>query len=404
MGDFRATARWIFPVSGPPVEHGVLSVVAGRVESVRDRNAVTPDIDFGHCAIVPGLVNVHTHLDLSGARGRTPPGPDFTDWLQRVIEFRSTRDAPDIANDIRLGLAESRQYGTTLIGDISAHGESAAICSAAAMRATVFRELIGLALPRSRQAIRDAMPWLTSAATPDLVRVGLSPHAPYSFNVHTLESISHCTVELGTHRTFPLAIHLAESAAERELLEMHTGPFVPFLNRLGAWEPTGLARSPEQIVDLTQMAQSVIYVHCNNLRPVPMTPRASIAYCPRTHAAFGHPPHPFREFLARGVRVALGTDSLASNPDLSVLAEARFLAARHPDLNRPTLLRMATLNGAEALGWAKETGSLDPGKSADFVVIPLPDRDAADPHELLFDSDRAVQSVWFRGEKVEPVA
>ena len=115
----------------------------------------------------------------------------------------------------------------------------------------------------------------------------------------------------------------------------------------------------------------------------------SIVYCPRTHAAFGHPPHPFREFLARGVRVCLGTDSLASNPDLDILAEARFVHRRYPDFPGDALLRMVTLSGAEALGWADEAGSLEPGKSADFVAVPLPDRDAADPHELLFAAHRA---------------
>src|SRR5439155_6487571 len=98
---------------------------------------------------------------------------------------------------------------------------------------------------------------------------------------------------------------------------------------------------------------------------------ASVVYCPRTHAAFGHAPHPFREFLARGVRVALGTDGLSSNPDLDILAEARFLHRKHPDLPGATLLRMLTLFGAEALGWAGETGSLEPGKAADLVVLPL---------------------------------
>jgi cytosine/adenosine deaminase-related metal-dependent hydrolase len=110
----------------------------------------------------------------------------------------------------------------------------------------------------------------------------------------------------------------------------------------------------------------------------------TVVYCPRTHAAFGHPPHPFREFLKRGVRVALGTDSLASNPDLDVLAEARFIRERYPDFPGDQLLRMATLAGAEGLGWADKTGSLTPGKSADLVAVPLPDRGEGDPHELIF--------------------
>ena len=103
-----------------------------------------------------------------------------------------------------------------------------------------------------------------------------------------------------------------------------------------------------------------------------MPPSASIVYCPRTHAAFGHPPHPFRDFLARGTRVALGTDSLASNRDLDMLAEARFVHRKFPEVPGATLLKMATLNGASVLTWGGETGSLTPGKSADLVIVPLP--------------------------------
>ncbi len=141
-----------------------------------------------------------------------------------------------------------------------------------------------------------------------------------------------------------------------------------------------------------------LIVHGNFLSPaVASFPKnATVVYCPRTHAAFGHPPHPFREFLARGVRVAVGTDSLASNPDLDVLAEIRFLHRLYPDVPGDVLLRMATLSGAEALGWADETGSLAPGKSADLVVVPLPARND-EPHHLLLDSDLAVCKVLFRG-------
>jgi cytosine/adenosine deaminase-related metal-dependent hydrolase len=127
-------------------------------------------------------------------------------------------------------------------------------------------------------------------------------------------------------------------------------------------------------------------------------PNATIVYCPRTHAAFGHPPHPFRDFLKRGIRVALGTDSLASNPDLNILAEARFVHERHPDVDAAALLRMITLSGAEALGWQEQTGSLSPGKSADLAIVPLPERDSADAHHLVLESELPVTSTLFRGQ------
>jgi cytosine/adenosine deaminase-related metal-dependent hydrolase len=195
-----------------------------------------------------------------------------------------------------------------------------------------------------------------------------------------------------------VAVHLAESAAELELLGHYRGPFVPFLRDLGVWDPEGLAEDPDHVLRLCNGLVPVLVAHGNYLRPdAPIPANASVVYCPRTHAAFGHPPHPFRQLLARGVRVALGTDSLASNPDLDLLAEARFVHQRHPDFPSADLLRMATLAGAEALGWADEAGSLEAGKSADLVVVPLPAGDAADPHRLLLESDRPVSRVLYRG-------
>lgn len=200
----------------------------------------------------------------------------------------------------------------------------------------------------------------------------------------------------------PAAIHLAESPAEEELLTYRVGPFVPFLRQLGAWDGADLIRSWRlAFTSWSNFARHpILVVHANYL-PIDsdIGTTQSIVYCPRTHAAFGHPRHPFREFQARGVRVALGTDSLASNPDLDLLAEARFVHSIRPEVPCDELLRMATLTGAEALGWADETGSLEVGKSADFVALPLANRDAADPYDLIFGEDlpNAERRTMFRG-------
>ena len=194
---------------------------------------------------------------------------------------------------------------------------------------------------------------------------------------------------------------MAESPGEVELLESRTGPFVEFLKQLGIWEPAAFTAGLRAffVTPHTKAHPPILYIHCNYLpTDTPIAPAHTIVYCPRTHAAFGHPPHPFREFLARGVRVCLGTDSLASNPDLDILAEARFVHAKYPDFPGDQLLRMVTLAGAEALGWANECGSLEVGKSADVVAVPLPDRDAADPHELLFSNHAGRRKTMFRGE------
>jgi cytosine/adenosine deaminase-related metal-dependent hydrolase len=388
--EFSLGARWVFPVDGPPIERGVVSVVGECLGAVEARGERSPDVDLGNVALLPGLVNAHTHLDLTGMRGRCPPSPDFTGWLRQVIAHRRATTPEQTQLAVRAGLAEALRFGTTTLGDVAAGGASWDALAGAPLWAVVFHELLGLTRDGARDALRVGLRWAPSRPESEGCRPGLSPHAPYSFRAEVLDVV--CAV--GKR----IAIHLAECPAELELLERHSGPFVPFLTQRGVWDPSGLAASPARIIELTRLAKHVLYVHGNYLSPAaPVPAHGSVVYCPRTHAAFGHAPHPFRAFLARGVRVALGTDGLSSNPDLDVLAEARFVRARHPDAPGDVLLRMATLSGAEALGWDDLTGSLTPGKSADLVVLPLPDQDSDDPHRLVLESGTAVSAVMFRG-------
>jgi cytosine/adenosine deaminase-related metal-dependent hydrolase len=399
------TARWVFPVSGPPLERGTVTIRGDKIESVDPAGIRTADEDFGHAAIIPGLVNAHSHLDLSGARGLIPPtDPDhFTDWLRGVISYRRTRTPDQVQADILKGLAECMRFGTTLIGDITVGAASYPAVSAAPVRAVLFWEVIGLSLERYYASLGDlgakaGLVWISEPGDPPIIwpetercRWAISPHAPYS--------VDH-KMALGQLFLGNAAIHLAESPAELELLANKGGPFVEFLRDLGVWDSSAFTAGLQDFVASHPKAwHPRLYIHCNYLpTDTRFEPTQTVVFCPRTHAAFGHPPHPFREFLARGVRVALGTDSLASNPDLDLLAEARFVKQGYPDVSGETILRMATLAGAEALGWADECGSLEPGKSADFVVVPLPDVDTADPHDLLLGPDAGERRTFFRGE------
>jgi cytosine/adenosine deaminase-related metal-dependent hydrolase len=393
------TARWVFPVSAPPLEYGTVTVAGERILAVEAHGARRADVDLGDAAVLPGLVNAHTHLDLTGLRGLAPPTPDFTAWLRQVIAHRRGRSGEQVRADIQAGLAESLGFGTTLLGDIAAGGESWSARASAPARAVVFFELLGLTPPRADQAREAARAWLAAHPDTPTCRAGLSPHAPYSVRV----SLFAQAALLARSPKRPLAVHLAESLAELELLHHRRGPFVAFLQELGVWDPDGLARSPAEVMKACDPRIPKLFVHGNHLAPSARIPRNStVVYCPRTHAAFGHPPHPFRDLLARGVRVALGTDSLASAPDLDVLAEARFLRRLYPDFPGARLLHMATLAGALALGWGDEAGSLAPGKSADLAVLPLPPAGGADPHDLVLDSDRPVSRVLWRGRWVGP--
>jgi cytosine/adenosine deaminase-related metal-dependent hydrolase len=300
--------------------------------------------------------------------------------------------------DVRAGLAESLRSGVTLVGDVTAGGASWPVLVGGELRAVVFHEVIGMTRPSAARAWAALLEQLRGHAATPTCRPGLSPHAPYSARAALLRTAA----ALAAVRRLPLTVHLAESQAELDLLAHHDGPFVPFLQEFNAWDPAGLVQSVHHALALCGPAPSVLFAHGNHLTAhCPVPAGATVVYCPRTHAHFGHPPHPFRDLLSRGVRVALGTDSRASNPDLDLLAEARFLHRRYPELSGDVLLRLATLSGAEALGWADETGSLEAGKSADLVVVPL-SAEEVDPYRGLFGSDRPPQRVLFRGRWLEP--
>ncbi len=390
QSEWSLSARWVFPVDGPPLERGVVVIAGQRIVAVEPAGQRRADRDLGNVAILPGLVNAHTHLDLTGMRGLCPPSSDFTGWLRQVIAHRRSATVEQTQADIQAGIAECVRHGTTLVGDMASGGASWQALTDAPLRAVVFHEVLGLTAERARQAETQLRDWLSVRDGSSTQRKGISLHAPYS--------VHHSLFAQSATQGVPLAIHLAETEAELRLLATHDGPFVTFLQELGVWNPEGLVRSPEHVLDLTRGQNPVLYAHGNYLSPgTAFPPNASVVYCPRTHAAFGHPPHPFREFLAQGVRVALGTDGLSSNPDLDLLAEARFVHQRYPDVPGAVILRMATLSGAEALGWSDEVGSLTPGKSADLVVLPLQNRDISDPHQLVLESDHSIRHVLFQG-------
>ncbi|HWG42092.1 MAG TPA: amidohydrolase family protein [Gemmataceae bacterium] len=397
VSPWTLTARWIFPVSGPPLPGGTVTIAGERIVAVEAHGQRRPNMDLGEVAVLPGLVNAHTHLDLTGLRGKCAPTADFTGWLRQVIAHRRNITPEQIETDVRAGLAESLRYGTTLLGDIAGQGLSWPILVDAPIRSVVFYELLGLPKARADQALAFAQDWLVAHPATNNCRPGLSPHAPYSVGTGLFAR----TALLARSPKRPLAVHLAETRDELELLHHRRGPFVAFLKQLGVWDPDELAESPSQVMKVCNQRIPKLFVHANYLAPSARIPRNStVVYCPRTHAAFGHSPHPFRDFLARGIRVALGTDSLASNPDLSILGEVRYLHRLCPDVAGDVLVRMATLSGAEALGWADETGSLEAGKSADVIVVSLTPEKSSDPYPRLLASDLLVQRVMWRGQWV----
>jgi aminodeoxyfutalosine deaminase len=391
-------AHWILPVDQPPVRGGTFTVLDGRIAEISASAERKVDIDLGNVAVLPGMVNAHTHLDLTALRGCIPPPTGFAEWLRQVVSYRRSSDALEWQSAVRSGMEESLLAGTTLLGDISTRGTSAPLLAASRLRSTVFHEIIGLTRPRAKETWNNAKLWLRTRAPTANCRVGLSPHAPYSVRRGLWRLAARCSL--------PLAVHWAETREEDELLERKSGPVREFLEDMGAWDAHGLPESRAWIEAQLRTVSRILYVHGNYLdrlriNSVMAVANSAVIFCPRTHAYFGHAPHPFLELLDAGINVALGTDSLASNPDLSILEEMRFLW-RQPvgRLTGGQMLRMGTLNGAMALGWERDTGSLAPGKSADWITVPLKGGSVDDPHDAIFASNFPVRDVFIAGHCV----
>ncbi len=410
MNSFTMTARYVFPVEGPPIENGWISVIDGAISRVGRSHGVRPDYDLGNVAILPGFVNAHTHLDLDPIPKVGDDPEEEVRWLRRMIAARREATPESTAATIGRNIASSIAAGTTAVADITPAGRSWDGLAGAPLRGVVYAEVIGLKRMRGIQTTQDAWDWIASLDIDDdgptrRLRPGLSPHAPYS--------TAGWIYERAAAGKLPLSTHLAEMPEELTLLETRSGPLRDFLEEIGAWdeewEPLG--PSPVDYLRRGDLRDSDwLVAHGTYLRPDEfwtLRPnaddddrRVAVAYCPRTHARFGHEPHPYRTMLGRGVIVCLGTDGLASSPSLGLLDELRFLHARDPSLSGPLLLTMGTLFGAWALRIDDVVGSLIPKKRADLAIVELPDRDEADPHALLLESDRPVVGTMFDGEFV----
>lgn len=409
---FTLRARYVFPVSGPPIPGGCVSIAGDRIVAVGQSSSATSNIrDLGNVAIIPGLVNTHTHLEFSDlAAPLGSPGMGFAHWISQVTASRgrSTQVAAETAessqkigeSSVQRGLQESLAAGTTSVGEIAVAGWSQEPFERVPLEVVVFRELICLSPARIPLAIDTAREHLESPTAKNW-SAGLSPHAPYTVHPELFAR----TMDLAVKYNAPVAFHLAESPDELELLRAGSGPFFDYLSGRGFWVPGAIPLGTRPLDYLRQMARAPrgLVVHGNLLDDEEQAfvaqhrDRLSVIYCPRTHAFFGHPRHPLDRLLARGAHVALGTDSRASNPDLSLLEEMRFVARAYRELAGADVLRLGTLSGAEALGIERSTGSLTVGKYANLAVIPLPEHEAEDPHELLFGSSQACQSTICRG-------
>lgn len=378
-------ARWIFPPDSEPLADATLIVTDGLLSEISTRDV--PDAeDLGSVAIIPGLVNAHVHLEFSGLQKPIEPPLPFTDWISAVIQSRQSEKSRE--ESLSLGLEEVIQTGTTAVGEIATSTLSAEHLDHSELGGVVFHELIGISKEVAHEKIGEVTDFLTDyQPQKNDLKIGLSPHAPYSVHPDLLAEI----VNQSQSEQCPLAMHLAENPAERELIGMCQGEFRAFLEERNLWpgDVWGELRTIADYLRILASAHSALIVHGNDLRSEEINylatqPQMSTVYCPRTHAFFGHSPYPLRELLECGINVALGTDGRSSNPDLNVWREALYVHKTFPTLSPQQILKLATTNGARALDLPSD--GLTIGQPARWSAIPLDLQSSeTDPWQLLFD-------------------
>jgi cytosine/adenosine deaminase-related metal-dependent hydrolase len=348
---------------------------------------------------LPGLVNSHTHLEFSsfsqplGVRGMSLP-----EWIRLVIGDRKRGDR-DARVAIAQGQRESLASGVTTIGEIATSPASLYGSGAAVPTTVLFQEAIGFSAGRVDSVFGEVERRLDEAPQP----AGISPHAPYTVHPRLLERL----VRLAASRGAPVAVHLAESRDELELLASGSGPFRELLEERSMWDAGAIAPGTRPLDYLRRLATAPrsLVIHGNYLAADEIEfiaqhrERMSVVFCPRTHAYFGHEPYPLAAMREAGVRVALGTDSRASNPDLSVLKEVRHVANSYAGVPPGDALRMATLEAAEALGLAQDRGSLTAGKRADIVAVRSESTDT-DPCNAVVSATGNPMHVWLGAERL----
>jgi aminodeoxyfutalosine deaminase len=392
-------AAWILPISDPPIPNGCVAIEKGRIVSVGAGQGVEA-VDLGRVAILPGLVNAHTHLELSYLRNRVPPARQFLSWVRVLMHAR--RQFPDpidprILSAARDAIADARASGTALIGDVSNSLVTVPLLNEAGIPAHVFFELLRFNARNPDEIVRDARAQVAALPKSPMIRVSLAPHAPYSVAPGLFEAIRR---ELDADAGSRASVHLGESPEEVEFLKAGTGGWRILLEEFGAWTDDWRPPNCSPVAYLESLGfldKRVLAVHgvqfsgedLARLRALDMT----LVSCPRSNRYVGVGTPPLEAFFAMGVRVALGTDSLASVENLNMFAELAAAREAAPRVAARRLLESATLEGARALGFEEEFGSIDAGKRAALIVLQVPER-VADVEEYLVSGIEPAEVRW----------
>ncbi len=392
----RYRAAWVLPISAPPIRGGVVAVKRGVVAAVA-ASADGPVEDLGDVAVLPGLVNAHTHLELSWMRGRVPPSASMPAWAATLIAQRraASVDAPEPIVD---AIRDARCAGTSLVGDVSNTLASYGPLAGSALSAVVFRELLGFSAPDPDALVAAAAAQIDALPQSDRIRCAIAPHAPYSVSPALMQSIARHNGER------PMTIHLGESAEEIEFLRDGAGQWRTLLETVGAWNPSWTVPACGPVGYLQRIGlvtPKLIAVHGVQLTDEELaalaTARATLVTCPRSNRWTGAGDPPIDRFYASGVRVAIGTDSLASVADLNLFAEMAQVRRLAPSVPARMILESATKTGARALGFDNNLGTIEPGKRADLLAVRIP-ATAADVEEYLVHGIEPADIAWIDSE------
>jgi cytosine/adenosine deaminase-related metal-dependent hydrolase len=436
------SARWVLPITTLAIEDGAVAIDKSEIIAVGSREALvsrfpdSPIEEFGEAAILPGLVNAHSHLELTVMRGFLErEEKDFFAWLRKLTAARMKMTSDDLIVSATCGAIEAARAGVTCVADSSSAGmQTMKALGKVGLRSIVYQESFGPDPTLARDnlgKLREQIGEMRSQEN-DLARAGVSPHSPYTVSAPQLELISRLAID----ENLPLMMHAAESQAEKSFLLAGAGVFAEGLaNRGITWEAPGLS-TIKYLHQHGVLETKPLFAHCIHVDEADLEiikqSRAGIAHCPKSNLKLGHGQAPFARFLAHELNVGLGSDSVASNNLCDLLEEARFatLLSRLPfaDANKQSKLPhaddpvtaqqaifAATLGGARALGLDNQIGALAEGMQADITIITLnrahqqPVRDPIDA--LIFSSSGADVVLTmvagreiFRGGRIKSIA
>ncbi|MGI8619149.1 MAG: amidohydrolase family protein [Gemmatimonadaceae bacterium] len=380
----RYRARWLIPVSGAPIEDGVLGVSGASIEYVGPAASAPEgeEVDFGEAILLPGLINTHTHLELTAMRGSLEE-LDFPDWINKLRASRNEilSDAM-LLDSARHGIAEGLLAGITTYADTCASGVALPAMLEMGVRGIMYQEVFGPAPERRVGAMEELRVRIDAAGLSSgdgsLVTLGVSPHAPYTVSDDLYADVARYAREAG----LLMAVHVAESAAECDLVCRGAGALATRLSARGIATPVR-ARSPIALLDsLGALGRETLLIHCVHVDERDLSIMAekgcAVAHCPVSNAKLGHGVAPLTEMLAAGLAVGLGSDSVASNNRMHILEEARTAVLQqrarlrsHDAVPAAQALELATVGGARALRLEDRVGTLERGKDADFAVFEL---------------------------------